>query len=315
MQLSRARLLLSLASLLCASAALAQDYPAKPIRMMTSGAGGGVDVVTRIIASDLGPVLGKPIVVENQGNPTLLAMSVAKAAPDGYTILSWGPGLWIAPLLEEQPYDTARDFAPIVTLTRSPNILVVSATLPVRNMAELIAYAQAHPGQLNYAAGANGSSGHIAGELFKAMTGTDIVKVAYKGGANAALSDLIAGTVHMSFGSGSAYAPGIKTGKLRAIAAGSAQRSSLFPDLPAMTETIPGFVSDSLLGLLAPAKTPEAIIRKLNQESNRVLEKSELRAKLVVPGMEAAGGTPAQFGDAINAEVSRVKSIASKISS
>lgn len=301
--------ILLVAGACCASTAFAQGYPNKPIRIHTTGAGGGTDTAARLIASELSPLLGQQIVVENQSNPTLLATGVQKAVPDGYTLLAWGPAFWTGPLFEKAPWDVARDFAPVVTLTRSPNILIASNTLPAKSVGELVSLAKGRPGELNYSTGANGSSAHIGMELFKMLTGTSLQRIMYKGGTAQELSDLMSGQLHLTLGSGAAWGAQIKAGKLRALASAGGKRSTLFPDLPTVEETVPGFVSESLLAVFAPARTPEPVVRRLNQEMGKALEKPDVRERMLKSGQEPAGGTPEQLADAVKAEVARVQRI------
>ena len=297
--------LLLLVAMLGAGGAYAQNYPARSVRILTSGAGGNPDLQARMVATEFTSRLGQPFVVENRPSGVVLGSAVAKAAPDGHTLLVWGGAMWLESLFAEVPYDPIRDFAAIATLTRSPNVLVVHPSLPVKTVSDLVKLAKERPGVFNYSSSSNGSSTHIAWELFKSMSGTDIVRVTYKGGPQEMI-DLLSGQIQMTFLSGANVAPLVKTGKLRALASGSAQRSVLLPDLPALGETLPGFVSESLLALWATGKTPDPIIRRLNLETLRLLEKPDVRDKLLATGSEPVGGTPEQLTEAIRAELDRV---------
>ena len=283
----------------------AQSYPTKPIRIQTSGVGGVADVVSRIVAAELSVPLGQPFVVENRPAGPVLATGVAKAAPDGYTLLVWGTAMWITPLLTEAPYDPIRDFAPIATVGRSPYVLAVHPSLPVKTVTELIKLAKAKPGELNYSSSTNGSSSHIAGELLKSLANVDIVRVAYKAQSQET-ADLLSGQVQMTITSGASVASVIKAGKLRALATVGSQRSTLFPDLSTVAETVPGCVSESQLAFFAPAKTPDAIVKRLNQETLRSIEKPEVRERMLKSGLEPAGGTPEHLTDSIKSEMARI---------
>lgn len=295
-----------------AGGAFAQDYPTKPIRLRATGAGGVVDIAARFVAAELGKSLGQPVVVENLQANASLATGVANAAPDGYTLLVWGPPLWVGPLLEPASYDPLRDLAPISSLTRAPYVLVVTDSLPVRTVADLIKLAKSKPGELNYSSSGEGSSSHIAGELFKSFAGVDMVRVNYKAG-NLEVADLVSGRIHMNFSSVAKTAAQVKAGKLRAIATAGAKRSSLLPDLPTIAETVPGFETDSLLVMMAPGKTPPAIVRRLNQETVRVLDRPEARDQLMNLGMEPAGSTSEQLAEAIKSDMARVTRILKNI--
>ena len=231
--------------------------------------------------------------------------AVAKAAPDGYTLLVTGGALWITPLLGPAPYDTVRDFTPITMLMSSPNVLVVHGSIPARSVAELIKLAKAKPGALNYSTGATASSSHIAGELFKTLAQVDIVRIPYKDQATQT-ADSLTGQVHMTFGQGTAYTVQIKAGRLRALGVGSARRSALYPDLPTIGESLPGFVSEQVQAFFAPAKTPDAIIRRLNQDTVRGLEKADVRAQMLANGQEPRSGSPEQLGDYAKSDIDRL---------
>ena len=295
-----------------AQGAHAQAYPTKPIHLRATGAGGVVDIVARFIATELATPLGQSLVVENLAPNATLATGVAKAEPDGYTLLIWGPPLWVSPLLEPAPYDALRDFAPISSLARAPYVLVATASLPVKTVADLIKLAKAKPGELNYTTSGDGSSSHIAGELFKSFADVDIVRVNYKAG-NQEVADLVAGRVQLNFSSAAKAAEQMKAGKLRALATAGAKRSSLFPDLPAIAETLPGFETESLLVMVAPAKTPQAVTRRLNQEVVRVLGKPDTVGKMQNLWLEPAGSTPEQLTESIKSDIARTTRILKNI--
>jgi tripartite-type tricarboxylate transporter receptor subunit TctC len=286
----------------------AQNYPNKPIRIVTAGAGGGVDFAARLIAQGISPALGQPVVVENRGGSAIIAAEiVAKAPPDGHTLLLYGSGFWLTPLMQENvSYDAIRDFLPVVLTNRSPNILVVNPSLPVRSIKELIALAKARPGELNYFTSSIGSSTHLAAELFKAMAGVDIRRITYKG-ASQGLTDLISGEVQVGFANAASATPHVKARRLRALAVSTAEPSALAPGLPPISASgVPGYEAASINALFAPAKTPGSIVTRLNQEIVRVLNRSDVKEKFFNTGAEAMGGSPEELGAKIKSEIARM---------
>jgi tripartite-type tricarboxylate transporter receptor subunit TctC len=291
------------ALLAAAAAAPAQQYPTKPVRIITAAAGGGSDFATRLIATPLGAALGHQVIVDNRG---LLAADIAAKAPaDGYTLLLSGQTLWLLPFMREHVASGAADFAPVTLATETANILVVHPTLPVKSAQDLIALAKARPGQLNYATSGVGNSVHLAGELFKLMTHADVVRVNYKA-ASQALTDLIAGQTQFMFAVPGSSMPHVRAGRLRALAVTSAKPTPLAPGLPAVAEALPGYESVSRLAIFAPAGTPPAIVGRLNQEITRLLARPELKEKFLAAGMEAVGGTPEALGALIQSEMDRM---------
>ena len=288
-----------------ASAVFAQDYPNKPIRIVTSEAGGGNDVQARLIAQGLSAALGEQVIVENRPSGVIPGEVVSKAAPNGYTLLLYNNTLWIGPLLQNTPYDMARDFAPITSVTRVPNVLVVNSTLPVKSVAELVALAKAKPGELNYGSSGTGGSNHLAAELFRFMAGVNIVRINYKG-AGPALTALLAGELQLMFPTAGAVTPHFKAGRVRALAVTSAEPTALFPGVPTVAAVLPGYESISIYGVFAPAKTPRTIIDKLNQEIVRFLNRSEVKEKFFTAGMEAVGSSPEQFAATVKSEMTRM---------
>jgi tripartite-type tricarboxylate transporter receptor subunit TctC len=284
---------------------LAQSYPSRPVRILTSSAGNSSDFAARTIARELTSSFGQSVLVENRGSGFALNVAVATAAPDGHTLLVVGGTLWIGPLIETAPYDVNRDFAPIAILTRAPNILLVHPSLPARSVAELIKLAKARPGQLNHSSGQVGSSSHLAGELLKSLANIDIVLVKYRV-SQQQMTDLMAGEVQLTFQGGATLAGLVKAGKVRALASGSAKRSALYPDLPAVAETLPGFVSESVLTFWGPGKTPDIIVRRLTQDTVRALEKPQVRDHLLTDGQEAVGAPAEQLRAYVAAEVARI---------
>jgi tripartite-type tricarboxylate transporter receptor subunit TctC len=292
-----------------AAPAAAQEYPNRPIRLIVPyPPGGGTDVVARVLTEPLGIALGQPIIVDNRGGAAgnVGTDIAAKAPADGYNILFTLSSHTINPkLYGKLPFDVEKDFAGISMAAAIPQILAVNPSVPVHNVQELIALAKANPGKLNYASVGTGSPGHIAGELFKLKTEVDIVHVPYKGGAPAVI-DTVGGQVQMLFVSLPAALQQVKAGKLRAIAVTSAKRSVAAPDIPTVAESgVPDFVVDSWYGALAPAKTPPAVIAKLNAAFVKVLDNPQVKERLLAQGAEAASSTPAEFDKQIKDELQK----------
>jgi tripartite-type tricarboxylate transporter receptor subunit TctC len=298
--------LLCVGVLAAASAASAQPYPSRHLRIVTAAAGGGSDFAARLIAAPLGVALGQQVIVDNRG---LLAAEVAaKAAPDGYTMLLSGQTLWLVPFMRDNVTISASDFAPITLATSTANILVVHPTLPTKSVADVIALAKARPGQLNFATSGVGNSVHIAGELFKSMARIDVVRVNYKA-ASQALADLIAGQTQFMFAVPGSSMPHVKAGRLRALAVTSAKPSPLAPDLPPVAQTVPGYEVASRLAMFAPAGTPAPIVTRLNQEIARVLERADVKEKFLAVGIETVSSTPEALGALIKSEMQKMGSI------
>ncbi|MBI3067471.1 MAG: tripartite tricarboxylate transporter substrate binding protein [Betaproteobacteria bacterium] len=295
--------------LLGASGACGQGYPTKPIRIVTPGSGGGADFAARLIAPGLTAGLGQRVIVDNRPSAVIPGEIVSKAPPDGYTLLIYGPPFWIGPLLQKTPYDPVRDFQPITAAVRQPNILVVHPSLPVKSVKELIALAKARPGALNYASIATGSSSHLAGELFKAMTGVSLVRISYKG-SGAALVALLAGEVELSFANAVSVMGAVRSGKLRALAVTTAQPSPLAPGLPTVAASgLPGYESVIITAVFAPAATPAAIIHRLNREIVAVLNKADIKEKFFNAGSEVVGSSPEELTATIKSEMSRMSKV------
>jgi len=288
---------------LCATV-VAQDYPTKSIRIVTTEAGGSTEFLARIIAQALTGPLGQPVIVDNRVTQ-IASQTVAKAAPDGYTLMVISGALWVEPLLRKTSYDPVRDFAPISLTTRSPQILVVNPALPVKSVKDLIALAKAKPGALNYSSGPTGGSNHLAAEMFKSMAGVDIVRVSYKGGGPA-VTAVIGGEVQLLFSLATTAAPHVKSGKLRALAVTGAAPSPVAPGLPPIAATLPGYELITLTGIFAPANTPVAIINRIDQLTVQALSEGDVREKLLNSGVEATGSTPAQLAAAIKSEMARL---------
>jgi tripartite-type tricarboxylate transporter receptor subunit TctC len=305
------RILAGLAAALLATAALAQAYPVKPIRLIVPfAAGGGNDNVARLVGKHLSESLGQPLVIDNRpgAGGVLGAEVAAKAAPDGYTLFLGGVGSHaVNPNLNASlPYDPIRDFAPVALLAQAPLVLVVHPSVPADSFKAFVALARAKPGQLNYASNGNGSSSHLAAVMFDSMTGVDMVHVPYKG-LSPALTDLLSGRVQLMFSSVVAILPHIRAEKLRGLAVTGGKRLPSMPDLPTIAESgLPGYEASSWYGVLAPAGTPREIVVKLNAELVKALAQPEVRASLLAEGAEPIGGTPEQFAAHISSEKERL---------
>jgi len=280
-------------AVLCADAAFGQNYPTRPIRFLTTGLGGSTDLAARTVAQGLTDMLGWAVVVDNRGSTIVACDMVAKAAPDGYSILVITDGLWRGGFFQKMPFDPVKDFAPITLVSRSPNILVVHPALPVRSVKELIALAKAKPGELNYGAGAIGASTHLSSELFKVMAGVNIVHVPYKSTGGAVIP-LISGQLQLMFGTTGTVMTHIKSGKLRALAISTAQPSALAPDLPtvAVAGNLPGFESAATAGIFGPAGLSPALVKRLNEDISRVLLRPEVKERFFNQAVDIVGGTP-----------------------
>ena len=288
-----------------ADGAVAQEFPARAIRVVTSPAGGGNDFPARVVARGMSGPLGQQVVVDNR--PTnLLADLVAKSAPDGYTLLVTGSGHWLGPLLEKVTYDPIGDFAAITLLDRSPTILVVHPSLPVKSVKQMIAFAKARPGGLNIAVGGVGTSNYIAAILFNHLAGVNLVRIPYKG-TGPAMTAVMSGEVEAIFATPSGAAPHMKSGRLRGLATGSARPSALARGLPTLAESgLPGFASESLHAMFAPAKTQPAIIARLNREVTRTLQSAEVAELFLNAGIEAAPGSPEELTALMKTEIANV---------
>jgi tripartite-type tricarboxylate transporter receptor subunit TctC len=294
--------------MMTAGAAHAQDnYPDKPIRVLVGfAAGGPADVAARVVGERLSEAWGRPVIVENvtgaAGN--VAAERVAKAVPDGYTLLAAASATIVTNpnLYQKLGFDPVKDFAPITQIAYTPNLLAVPVDLPVKSVAELVAYARAQPGKVTFGSAGVGTSQHLAGELFKTMAGIDTTHVPYRGIA-AVMPDLLAGRITMVFGNITAVLPLVREGRLRALAVTSARRWTSVPDLPTMIEAgYKDFDSTAWFALMAPSGTPQPIIDKLHRETVRLLARPEIRKRFEDIGMEAIGNTPAEFAAAIAAE-------------
>ena len=308
-------LTLALAALLGAGAgaAAAQSYPAKPIRLVVPfPAGGGIDAVARLLAPKLSESLGQPVVVDNRvgASGTVGTESVARAAPDGHTLLAtFASHAQNASLYSKLGYDTVKDFAPITLIATVPNILVVTPALPVKTIKELIALAKKHPGEILYASIGNGTPSHLSAELFNSMAGVKMTHVPYKGAAPSIIA-LISGETQLTFTTVLVAMPHVKSGRLRALGVASLQRAAVLPDVPAIDEAgVRGYESNAWYGLLAPAKTPQPVLDQLHRETIKVLQLADVRDNLKSQGAEPVGDTPREFGALINAEIEKWRKV------
>jgi tripartite-type tricarboxylate transporter receptor subunit TctC len=293
----------------CALPAVAQNYPARPIRLVVpQSPGGSTDQVARPLAKLLGDALGQGVVVDNRaGAGSVIGTDiVAKSAPDGYTLLAVAASFTISPSLYKQlPYEVERDFAPITMLSAFPNVLVVHPSLSVTSVDGLFSYLKKNPGKANYSSSGIGTGTHLSTELLKHLAGIDMVHVPYKGGAPS-INALLAGEVQVTLATISTALPHVKSGRLRALAVTSRQRVSALPEVPTLDESgVKGYEYLSWIGLLAPAKTPRAIVEKLAAESARAARTPEMRAILALEGAEPIGSSPDEFGTQIRTELAR----------
>ena len=301
---SISRMLMAGMTAIGAGHGLGQSYPVKSIRILTSPPGGGSDFFARLLAQGISGPLGQPVVIDNRPS-ALVGELGAKATPDGYTLLVASSSVVLGPVMQRLSYDSVKDFSPITFATVAPNLLAVHPSLPARSVRDLIVIAKAKPGVLDYAHGGAGSSSHLAGELFKKMTGTDIVSISYKGTVSA-LTDLLSGQVPIMYIAPSAAASYIKSGKLRLLAVTSASPSLLFPGIPTVAASIPGYEMATKMGMLAPAGTPPAIISRLNQEMVRALNDTSVKSKLLGVGLEVATSSPEEYRAMIRADVAKI---------
>ncbi len=292
------------------AAAGAAGYPERPIRMIVPQAPGSAsDTVARLVAAELTPRLGQQVVVDNRpGGALMIGMEMtARAAPDGYTI-GYAPvgGLVISPNVSgKPPFDVNRDFAAIIMTAFNTMLLASNPNLPVKNIRELIDYAKANPNKLSNASSGNGTPGHVGMELFKLMTGTQIVHIPYKGGA-AGVTDVISGQVQLMMESLNSITPHARSGRVRALGVSGAKRAAVLPEVPTIAEAgVPGYEAITWNGIVAPAGMPRAMILRLNAEINRALAEPALQQKLAAIGAEPAGGTPEEFAKFIRSEYAK----------
>jgi tripartite-type tricarboxylate transporter receptor subunit TctC len=300
-------LALALALMLLGQAHAQTAWPAKPIRLIVGfAAGGSTDVTARIIAQALSERLGQPVMVENRGGAggNIGADAVAKADPDGYTLLMATSSTFAANpnLYKTLPFDVQKDFAPITVTAFIPNLLVVNPSVPANNVADFIAYLKSNPDKLNFASAGNGTSQHLSGELFNSLAGVRMTHVAYRGGAPA-VSDLLGGQVQVIFAPLVEVIQQVRAEKLKALGITTAKRSPLLPEVPTILESLLGYEVALWNGLLAPAKTPPDIIERINRATIEALRSPEVKAKLAEQGSEPVGNTPAEFKAFIESEL------------
>ena len=296
---------------LACGAALAQAYPARPVKVIVPYPPGGVgDTFSRLVGQGLQDALGQPFLVENRPGASQMvgAMAVAKAPGDGYTLFL-GSITSLAMNVHTQKaiqYDPIKDFAPVSLGMTMPLFLVVNPAIPANSVRELVALLKANPGKHTFASVGNGSSNHVAGELFKAMTGTNMVHIPYKGSAPG-IVDIIAGQVSMGFDPGASSLPPVKGGKLRALAVSSSQRSSAMPDLPTIAEAgVPGYESTIWFGLVATAGTPQPVVARLSQEINRILRQPAMRERFSALAVDLTPNSPEEFAAMIRADIAKL---------
>ena len=308
---------LAIAALVVSTGAMAQGFPAKPARIMVGSApGGGTDIISRLLAQKLGDMWGQPVIVENRtgASASIAADFVAKSPPDGYTVVMAVPNSHtIGPYVMKLPYDALRDFTPITLAAQVPHVLVVGLSVPARNMTELVALARANPGKLNFSSSGIGATQHLAGELFNLVAGVKVVHVPYKGSA-AAMTDLIAGNVTMSFDTTASSIGQIRAGKLKPLAVASARRAAALPDVPTTAEAgYAGVEMTTWYGLFGPAQLPKAITDKWQQDVAKALQMSDVRERLALLAAEPGGTGPDEFGAYIRDQLGKMGKLAGAV--
>jgi len=293
---------------LVAPGVVAQTYPVKPVRIIVPfSPGGSNDILARVIGQKLTETWGQQVIVENRpGGGTVIGTDVvAKSAPDGYTLLMVSPSHSTNPtLVRKLPFDTLRDLALVILCAHSSNVLLAHPSLPARSVKELIALAKAHPDQITFGSGGNGTSTHLSGELLSQRAGVKMVHVPYKGASPAGLA-LLSGQVTWIFGNAIPSVPHIRSGRLRALAVTGARRSPVLPDVPIVADTLPGFEVYTWYGVAAQGATPRDLVMRLNRDIGRALEASDLRSRLTAEGVEIKGGTPEEFNAFFRAEIDK----------
>jgi tripartite-type tricarboxylate transporter receptor subunit TctC len=293
-------------------AAAQTDYPTHPVRLIVPFApGGSTDSQARVLADYLGRALGQQVVVVNVGGAggTIGLNQGAKATPDGYTLVTATPSMTINPYIQKNiPYDPIKDFEPIALVATSPIVLVVPKDSKIKSVHDLIEMAKAKPGQIRYGSAGIGSATHLSSALFETMAGVKLVHVPYRG-AGPALLDVIAGRLDLQFENAPSVLGHVRSGTLRGVAVGSAKRSNLFPDLPTIGDTVPGYEATSWFGVLAPAKTPRAVVDKVNAAINKALADATVKKQMDALGVELIGGTPDRFADFLKARMAELKTV------
>jgi tripartite-type tricarboxylate transporter receptor subunit TctC len=298
-------LMLALAALLPSIPTAAQNYPSRPIRLEVAEPGGGNDIAARLIAPGLSELLGQQVIVENHPGGVVLAQLIAKAAPDGYTLLITTSVNWILPFLQTVPFDPMRDFTPITQVVTTPNVLVTHPSLPVKSVKDVVALAKARPGQLDYASGATGSSSQLAAELFKSLAHVNMVRIGYRGAGPAVLATM-SGQVQIMFATAGSVKPYIEAHKLNALGVTSARASVLMPGIPPIAATVPGYEATTPFGAFAPGGTPAAIINRLNHDIVQVLNRPDIKQRFIASGLEVVGDSPSEFSAYIKQDMARM---------
>lgn len=296
-------------SLLNISGASGQSFPDKPIRIIVSAPGGGSDFVARLVSGGISGPLGQPVIVDYRGGGILSADYTSKAQADGYSLIVSGAVLWISPLMLKTPFEAERDFAPISLLVREINVVTVHPSLPVKSIKELVDLAKAKPGSINYSSSGVGTTDHLITELFKSMAGINIVHVPYKGTATA-LTAILGNETQFNITDVGNVAGHMKSGKLRGLAVTSAQPTTLVTGLPTVSASgVPGYEAVGRTGIWAPAKTPAAVINRLNQEIVRTINSQEVKDKFFNAGVEGVGNSPEQFTAEIKNEIAKISKV------
>ncbi len=306
--LATSRICVAVILIATAAHAGAQGYPVRPVRIITNEPGAGLDFTARLIAQGLTASLGQQVIVENRGGAggVIAADLVARATPDGHTLLWHNNGIWTQPLLKSVPYDPLRDLATITQGTLSPNILVVHPTVQAKSVSELLALAKLRPGEINFVSGGAGAPTHLAAELFKAMAHINIVHIPYKG-SGPALNALLGGEGQMMFTVSNGGLPHIRSGRLRALAVSSAKPSALLPGVPTVAASgVPGYESATIQGMFAPARTPAALIARIHREVVAVLNRADVKEKLFNLATEVVASSPDQFTAVIKSDITRL---------
>jgi len=305
-----AALALAVSAIAAAAPALGQEYPARPIRFVLGFAPGGAsDTMARAIGTRLSEGLGQPVVIDNRAGAggNIAAEIVAHSIPDGYTMFLGNNGVLAVnvSLYPKLPFDPVKDFAPVILIASQPNVLVVHPAVAAKSVKELVALLKSKPGQFNYASPGAGTTGHLAAELFKTMAGVSYTIIPFKGGGPAALA-MLSGETQFTFATALSVQGHIKSGKLRALAVTTAKRSPSFPDLPTVAEAgVPGFDAITWHGVVVPARTPQAVIARLNREFNKLLQTAEIRERLFALGSDIIGGEPKQLTEYMRVEIPR----------
>lgn len=303
-----------LALLFAAGAAHAQDWPAKPVRFVVPfPPGGTTDILARLVGQHLTEALGQTFVIDNRGGAggNIGAAEVAKAAPDGYTVMMGTPGTQAINqyIYTKMPYDTEKDFAPVSFVARVPNVLVVHPGLGLKSLQDLIKHARANPNKINSASPGPGTTGHLSLELFKTMAGVQIQHVPYKG-SGPALNDLIGGQVQMTIDNLPSAMPHIQAGKLTALAVTTERKVPALPDVPTVASVVPGYEASSWFVVMAPARTPDPVVRKLSAEIDKILKKPALLERMKTLGADPVGGTPEQLAQHLAVETKKWREVA-----